>query len=295
MHVLDAIKTCKGVQRLKIGRKQFAGLFDETGAEGASTLSWDVHRYNISRGGEIYATGKAEREYFPLADDDLFLSFARLGASRGDPSPNRVLGWVQEHGLLTLRDGPRREQAPISLEDFRAEVRRAREMLDLYAELKAQDAQAVAARLFESRPPFDVARGRNWRSNSQFGPVRFMLRNAKEMSREDVDLSAGFDSLAVALTDRLKGVSIRLSASFPDIARSADGGFKVPESAYSLTQGWSCPDLLSGLYLQFYLMIFKDRLMRRCKNRACGLPFPLTRKDKWHCNDSCRSNARNYR
>ncbi len=122
-----------------------------------------------------------------------------------------------------------------------------------------------------------------------------MIGPMEEMSQEDVDHAAGFDTLAVALTERLKAISVRLSASFPDIARSSDGSYRVPESAYSLTQEWSSPDLLSGLYLQFYLMIFKDRLMRRCKNRACGLPFPLTRKDKWHCNDSCRSNARHHR
>ncbi len=30
-------------------------------------------------------------------------------------------------------------------------------------------------------------------------------------------------------------------------------------------------------------------------NPACGMPFPVTRKNRWHCNATCRSNAPNYR
>lgn len=283
------------MQNSEIGQNQFAGLFDERVAEEAVTLSWDVRRYALSVNGEVYVAGKdVLRTGFPLADDDLFLSFARLGA-QGNPSPNRVLGWVRQHGLLTLGDDGRGGQAPISLTDFRAEVRQAHGMLRLYAELKGGDAKAVAERLEAARPPFDVARGRDWRLNSRFGAVRYMLRNTQEMLREDVDLFAGYDALAEALTSRLDGVTIRLDASFPDLTALTKDAPKISESAYGLTQGWSCPDLLSGLYLQFYLMIYKNRRMRRCDSPICGLPFPLTRTDKRFCNDTCRSNARHRR
>ena len=56
-----------------------------------------------------------------------------------------------------------------------------------------------------------------------------------------------------------------------------------------------CPDLLSAVYLQFYLMVTDNKLLRRCENPACGLPFPAKPKHKRFCNASCRSNARNYR
>ncbi len=164
----------------------------------------------------------------------------------------------------------------------------------LYAEFRVRDAGGVAARLWEPRPPFAVTRGLNWRSTSPFASVRYMLRNVSEMTPTDVDLYAGHDALAEALTRKLERVTVRLGARFPDIAVLADDGPRVPESAHGLTQGWSCPDLLSGLYLQFYLMIFKNRRMRRCDNPVCGMPFLLTRKDKRFCNDSCRSNARHY-
>ena len=167
-------------------------------------------------------------------------------------------------------------------------------MLRLYSELKSRDTEAIATRLSEPRPPFDVARGHNWRSNSQFGSVRYMLRNVPEMTPTDVDLYAGYDALADALTRQLSRVTVRLNARFPDIAILTEGGPKIPEGAHGVTQGWSCPDLLSGLYLQFYLMIVKNRRMRRCDSPVCGMPFPLTRKDKRFCNATCRSNARNY-
>jgi hypothetical protein len=60
-------------------------------------------------------------------------------------------------------------------------------------------------------------------------------------------------------------------------------------------RSYSCRDLLSAIYLQFYLFITSDKPTHYCENPACGMPFLVTRKDKWRCNDTCRSNARHYR
>jgi hypothetical protein len=60
-------------------------------------------------------------------------------------------------------------------------------------------------------------------------------------------------------------------------------------------RAWVCPDLLSAMYHQFYLFITSDKPTRHCENPACGMPLLVTRKDKRHCNATCRSNARNYR
>jgi hypothetical protein len=46
--------------------------------------------------------------------------------------------------------------------------------------------------------------------------------------------------------------------------------------------------------LQFYLMLRGNRALRYCENPACGMPFPLVRKNKRFCNATCRSNARHY-
>jgi len=67
------------------------------------------------------------------------------------------------------------------------------------------------------------------------------------------------------------------------------------KSDYRIPRLWTCPDLLSAMYLQFYLLITDAEPMRRCQNPACGKPFPATRKNKRFCNDTCRSNARHYR
>jgi hypothetical protein len=64
---------------------------------------------------------------------------------------------------------------------------------------------------------------------------------------------------------------------------------------YAPVQSWSCPDLLSAIYLQFYVWMTGAWSMRYCENRNCGLPFPATRTDKRYCTDTCRSAARNHR
>jgi hypothetical protein len=56
-----------------------------------------------------------------------------------------------------------------------------------------------------------------------------------------------------------------------------------------------CPDLLSAIYLQFYLMLTNNKPMRLCENPVCRMPLPVTRKDRRFCGATCRSNARHYR
>src|SRR5918912_1444754 len=56
-----------------------------------------------------------------------------------------------------------------------------------------------------------------------------------------------------------------------------------------------CPDLLSAIYLQFFLFATGNKPVRYCENPPCGMPFPITRKGKRFCNATCRSNDRHYR
>ena len=55
---------------------------------------------------------------------------------------------------------------------------------------------------------------------------------------------------------------------------------------------WSCDDLRSAMYLQFALLRTGDRPKRECGN--CGMLFPLTRKDKGYCDESCYRTAYNH-
>jgi hypothetical protein len=64
---------------------------------------------------------------------------------------------------------------------------------------------------------------------------------------------------------------------------------------YRPTQSWECSDLISAMYLQFYLLMTRSLEMRLCENPACGMPLPATRRNRKVCNSTCRSNVRHYR
>lgn len=75
----------------------------------------------------------------------------------------------------------------------------------------------------------------------------------------------------------------------------AGGGFwDSSDDSYRPKPSWGCPDLLSALYLQFYLLITNSLPIRRCKNPACRMPIQVTRKNRKFCNSTCRSNKRHY-
>jgi hypothetical protein len=76
-----------------------------------------------------------------------------------------------------------------------------------------------------------------------------------------------------------KVASVRL-----DFCDSIDRPVKAP--IYTPVQSWSCPDLLSAVYLQFYLWMIKAWPMRICANERCSTPFPATRTDKIYCIDA---------
>jgi hypothetical protein len=49
---------------------------------------------------------------------------------------------------------------------------------------------------------------------------------------------------------------------------------------YVPVQSWSCPDLLSAVYLQFYLWMIRAWPVHICENKRCSTPFPATRTGK---------------
>jgi hypothetical protein len=268
-------------------------------------------RYKVA-GGWIYPEGNKTEFTFPLSDPGLFLSFARLGA-RGEPSEKSIQRWVSEHGMLRGNDSfwdswldewpkvffthqdsdqfieSRIKEDAMSLEEFRTEVRFANQLLNLYADIRAQNAPAIRSR-FTAPPDYPrlarqtvIDRHLENAWSSAFGGkgevalARKGIQSLPEYYGRAVSLLISSVSYAVR--------SVRLSLT--------DGG--LIERPPTLSRILTCPDLLSAMYLQFYLLVTNHKPMRRCENPACRLPFPLTRKDKYHCNDSCRSNARNYR
>lgn len=227
----------------------------------------------------------------PLEDPDLFLSFARL-AARGWPSDESILGWVSEHGLLTLKDaskhpaalpGEELNQSPISLVDFVAEVFRARSALNLYADLNEGGLEALKKRVH------DISE-----DHRQAKPLSELDYYFYEKWRGIPDERGWIDGTLqfMAITTLENFVMSRLEGVRPAFWGDQLPG--VPPNAYKPVQSWRCPDLLSAIYLQLYLWMTGSLPMRRCVIPTCGTPFPITRANRRVCSDTCRSNLRRY-
>ncbi len=262
----------------------------------------------------------------PFADPDLALSFARLGA-RGEPSARGIEKWVSKYGLLFRRDeklpGDRIledgtvNQKPMEVYKFTREVFRFRGLLDLYGDLRGGDAGAVraggavrAARAVRQRsiephsavdqelsayvlPALsdDYPQGER---TSRFLEATFSLSLYPEIALADRfladQLSASLDGVRLRT---VPGFKIPHGASREDQRALMMSLFNSPSSHYRLGFSWHCPDLISAIYLQLFLLATKNTPMRFCK--ACQTPFPAKPKHKRYCNATCRSNARNLR
>jgi hypothetical protein len=114
----------------------------------------------------------------------------------------------------------------------------------------------------------------------------------------------------MALADRF--LADQLSASLASVRLRTVPGFQIPHGASQEDQrslmkalitapslrsrlgfSWHCPDLISAIYLQLFLLATKNTPMRFCK--ACQTPLPAKPRHKRFCNSTCRSNARNHR
>ena len=261
-----------------------------------------------------------------FADPDLFFSFAQLGV-RGEPSEKSILRWVSKHGLLKRaneKDGAllidtrvksfEVNQAPITVERFRAEVLCAYQLLTLYTDVR-ENVGALEARIYGTdgtkhpssywphTPSTDledffashrdvvgiVRRGLRFqvREGTRLKVERFPFEVSEESIVKHWDVWVALRALQHIVENRIANVRLSFDENylnFPPLG----GDYRIPRS-------WDCPDLLSAMYLQFYLLITDVEPLRRCKNPACDMPFPATRKNKRFCNATCRSNARHYR
>jgi hypothetical protein len=313
-------KPCKTVQKygeseLRIDKKDVAHLLK--GFSDSSSLGlWPVAKSYRILGGVIYADDPEPEPFSGLGtfdDPDLFFSFARLGV-RGEPSESSILRWVSEHGLLRRENemrgpwsGTEVEQAPITVADFRAEVLCARQLLTLYMNIREEDFEALKSKIYETAekrhlssywphtPPTDLEKClshyRDVASNARkaLGLLHEMspFDEPEWTSVERWDVFMALGALQEIVRDRLADVRLDFDHNWT--------GTQPLGSDYRIPRSWDCPDLLSAMYLQFYLLITDFEPVRRCQNPACGLPFPATRSNRIYCNATCRSNARHYR
>jgi hypothetical protein len=286
-------------EKLQLARRQFAGQFDPGG--GLLALSWPLHSQYRIRAGKIYGDGYDGRSYEPLDDPDLFLSFIRLG-KRGRPSKESILRWVHLHGLLRRDLGEGVNQSPMTVDDFREEVRCARELAALFMDIREQNAPAIWARF--------VGEGEYGDAQSHINPVdsHFATFQRDESFRRSLEppehpyhLMSGVAAFESILEELLKGV--RLQPLSDDFVVEEQGSLRIrswePGTPYHPVISWRCPDLHTALYLQFALMATNSKPWRRCAAEDCRLPFQPSRKDKLYCDppnkSTCRSRARKFR
>jgi len=300
---------------LRIDKRDVARLLEGFSNSNEVGL-WPVAKSYRILDGVIYADDPEPdllRGFVAFGDPDLFFSFARLSA-RGEPSESSILRWVSEHGQLRReneRQGPRSdtevEQAPITVADFRAEVLCARQLLTLYMDIREENFEALKSKIYSTDEKRHLSSYWPHTPTTDLEEYFANHRDTHSIAREPLGLlheMSPFDEpewtsverwdVFVALGALQEIVKNRLADVRLDFDHHWTGSQPLG-SDYRIPRSWDCPDLLSALYLQFYLLITDSEPVRRCQNPACGLPFPATRKNRRFCNATCRSNARNYR
>ena len=221
----------------------------------------------------------------PLVERDFFVSFARLGA-RGDPTEAKIIRWVGKYGLPETRvrtepedyervrvDSRTLRQASMTVAEFRHQVRYARELLILYAQTARHETDKIRSRIDKPESTLDKEVRKRFRSSSHKALTLTSVEGGRRMDTRA--LCAAFPVLVESVKEYISDVRIRPEA-FLDEA----------------WQSYECPNILSALYLQFWLMILNRLPMRYCDYEKCGTPFPFGRSDNEMCSATCRSNKR---
>jgi hypothetical protein len=205
-------------------------------------------------------------------DENLFLSFVGLGA-RGRPSDPAVMAWVHRYGLLCRgEDGRPADEDSMNVEHFRREVLCAVQMLALYRAVKDDNLGVL-----ESVP-----------KAGESGSWIFALSTVIDDLREHYDLRGPESSLTNASKLLREAIQIKMGDGVRPTFREPS-----PGDNHKFRQGWYCRDLLSAIYLLFYLFVTQGKPVRECL--FCNKPIEVTRKDRYHCNANCRNNAKNKR
>jgi hypothetical protein len=307
----------KRAKVVRIRKNEVEGSFEFSEAWLGDIMVWpQATRYKVVAGWIDLEPGSKWRGFpppAPFADPDLALSFARLGA-RGEPSPQQMEKWVSRYGLLYRQDkrlpgdrileNGKVNQEPMEVRKFTREVFRFRDLLCLYVEIRDMDVTAVEQRCFEPHSAVDRELAAYVLPPSEDVPawvraaIALEARSSLSLSRE---MTLADQFLADQLTESLAGVRLRTVPGFQiphGISQEDQVSLMVslkraPSYRYRLGFSWHCPDLISAIYLQLFLLATKNAPMRFCK--ACQTPFPAKPKHKRFCNSTCRSNGRNHR
>ena len=306
---------------MRIYRSETQELLNKVDAKGR-ILVWPLaDSYRVE--GKLIVPGGGRREGSfrnqfprpsPLKDDELATSFARLGA-RGNPSPKKILGWVNNYGLLTRQDEElpgdadldgRVNQAPMSVEDFRIEVLRVYDILSLYSEIKEKDVARIKIRIQNPRLWLDDRLAHGYDTDIEMPDGSAKINEYTKAIVLSIFSTAPSPELWHA--DRI--LYEVTTESVDPVRLQAVSGFALPDNAdwdnllelravtpkrYSLGQSFRCSDLRGAIYLQLFLLMTANKPMRVCAHPNCPMPFPLTRRNRTYCSRSCKRGARYYR
>jgi hypothetical protein len=306
------------VERARVRRNELEGLVDvfESSYMLVQPRPEEVNIENDS----IRVSYSARRTIRPLDHSDLFTSFAKL-AAHGEPREAKIRRWVERFGLpvqdsrseleVVVPEGTLPKYKPMSLEihQFGEEAKHAHELLDLYLVIRRREPMAIRT----------MVREMNSRKRSRYGEASRLDREfldrykANQRSLEDSGdrrvssyreaspaskVASGIAGTRARHREFVEMVTILSAQSaLADILTGLVSNVQLRvgvQRGEGLVPSWHCPDLLSAIYLQFYLLVTKSKPIRFCKSPACRQAFVPNSGKQIYCNDSCRSNARNY-
>ena len=259
------------------------------------------------------------RRAAPLGKRDLFTSFAKL-AAHGEPTEKKIERWVGRFGLPVwdvrpeqVDEGTRNtvsEYKPMSMgvKDFRREARFANDLLHLYALIRGRDAAPIKSKLRVLRSNLDQASALDQMFYEKYrANMRSLLHEARDMRTDSFrkafpsgEHEPGLRGTRARLREFVDMVTLLSAQSaLGDITTSLVSNVELRvgvQRAQGLAPSYECPDLLSAIYLQFYLLVTKNKVPRFCENPACGELFFPTKSNQRHCHGAaCRANARYHR
>ena len=263
--------------------------------------------YRIDQG-QIYPYHSGENPLkltLPLSHPELFLDFARLGAG-GDLSADRIplsdeqiRKWVREHGLLR-RKNPEYDwraedgepnQAPMSLDDFRFEVRQAYRALRLLEQIRSGDYEALRERIGLERIYETNSSGYYGGKSAETARAWITLDGKQtpldvlaDEEQSDVNVNEWATSALEYLVEQKLS---RMRAAFVHNTRHESPLSTIlGEVPYRPQITLRCPDLESALWFQFAALIEDKKRWKYCE--VCGRLFTYRSSKKKTCSDRCR-------
>lgn len=219
---------------------------------------------------------------------------------------------------------PKYKAKSMEVEAFRSKARYARDLLHLYSLVRGRDAPAIKDKVRkidstseDERSELDMLFRKKYKDNmgslilSEAGDNRLDSYGkplpVSKRAPDAVTEMAGYLGFPVdgdatpTMRSNLEFVSkitvLAAQSALGEIVTGlvSDVRLRVGiQRGQGLAPSYQCADLASAIYLQFYLLVTKNKAPRFCENPPCGELFFPTNSKQIYCNNSCRSNARNY-